>query len=156
MGTLCKNHHFQNRTSVEIFFNTGTVSQVTRFAYKRNEFHIILGPETSISSGNVTPFATQKSGQTEKPWIRILPPYARPGRKDAPFGSGFTPPPHSNKQLKQLNSNRDRECARIAVPPRENSNPGMHNNHTNKHNTTPIQTTQTQTQTQTGTGNVPG
>ena len=57
VGTLCNNQHFQNRTSVGKYFNTGTVPEVTRFACKRNGFHLLLGPETSISTGNVTPFA---------------------------------------------------------------------------------------------------
>ena len=52
-----ENDHLQNRTSVEIYFNTGTVLEMTRFTCKPNEFHLLFGPETQISSGNVYPNA---------------------------------------------------------------------------------------------------
>ena len=45
----------QNRVLVKIFCASGTVSEVMRFTYKRNEVGSQKGPEVVISSENVTP-----------------------------------------------------------------------------------------------------
>ena len=45
----------QNRVWCKIFCASGTVSEVMRFTYKRNEIGYQKGPEVVISSENVTP-----------------------------------------------------------------------------------------------------
>ena len=45
----------QNRVWCKIFCASGTVSEVMRFTYKRNEIGSQKGPEVVISSENVSP-----------------------------------------------------------------------------------------------------
>ena len=53
---ISKTRHLRSRTSVEKYFNTSTVSEVTRFTNKLNENRLQVNPTEVKSSENVTPF----------------------------------------------------------------------------------------------------
>ena len=65
VGFTSKTRHLQNRTSVEIYSNTGTVLQVVVFLYSDRKNGLRDGPKSGISSGNVAPNAKIKN-QTSK------------------------------------------------------------------------------------------
>ena len=50
-----KSDHLRNRTSVEKYFDTGTVSQVVTFHYRERKNGLQDGPKSGISSGNISP-----------------------------------------------------------------------------------------------------
>ena len=53
LGLQVKTRHLQNRTSVKIYFNTGTVLQVVVFLYSDRKNGLRDDPKSGISSGNV-------------------------------------------------------------------------------------------------------
>ena len=80
----------QNRVWCKIFCASGTVSEVMRFTYKRNEIGSQKGPKVVISSENVTP---------SRYFLKMLRTHTQRRNADSALGPATAHTPHTLQTL---------------------------------------------------------